>query len=343
MMAQKFNSQDKVTIREQWNKPLLDFLCQKLNDKLIYLGLPGPEAIDVLTWIDHIKAVIAFQCRHPKNEFSNNQNDVSSLRRILFNLHRGGKIDRQIVYDGMMERIVLSGVDLSTPIQRFVLSEIVTLYNLDFCNHLGSPFPLVTKEGKFIKDVYKFEVIDRLLKEQKRIQNAKRTPAKFVLFLTTQCSYGKNDGFGEIINFINAEQPREVKEYIDKFLSFTSYDKNSRIVRLYVARELSAQFAYYGFIPFFAPTIFYTGNNSTDKLLHFVILGIGSKANDAAQTLDELMKQKFIGFHENRFVNHGINSEVDVGLNLVDNFSNSRVFQEIWDAPNSTRRAELQE
>lgn len=57
----------KRAIREKWSKPLIKFVHDVLGHKLTYLGLPSPDAHDIVEWIDYIDYVIAFQCReYPK-------------------------------------------------------------------------------------------------------------------------------------------------------------------------------------------------------------------------------------------------------------------------------------
>ena len=63
----------KKVIRTQWCKSLIEFMHRKLKYKLIYLGLPGPQALDLLEWIDYIDQVIAFQCRKYPRPSSLNQ------------------------------------------------------------------------------------------------------------------------------------------------------------------------------------------------------------------------------------------------------------------------------
>ena len=98
----------KQVIREQWCMPLLKFIHDSLGCKLIYLGLPGPEAIDLLSWIDYIEQVIAFQCRdYPKpSSVSQSKARVQELEGKLRELERQGKIKTFAVYDGYIEEVI---------------------------------------------------------------------------------------------------------------------------------------------------------------------------------------------------------------------------------------------
>ena len=57
------SSKNKAFIRSNWNKHLIEFFDTELGYKLIYLGLPSPNAEDIKEWIEYLSKVIAFQCR----------------------------------------------------------------------------------------------------------------------------------------------------------------------------------------------------------------------------------------------------------------------------------------
>jgi len=52
---------EKGVVRQQWNTPLLQHLHRKYGVRYRYLGLPGPDLIDVSLWRDMIDEVIAFE------------------------------------------------------------------------------------------------------------------------------------------------------------------------------------------------------------------------------------------------------------------------------------------
>jgi len=67
---------------------------RKLEYELIYLGLPGPQALDLLEWVDYIDQVIAFQCREYPEPSSVNQSPekVLELEAKLVGFERHGKL-----------------------------------------------------------------------------------------------------------------------------------------------------------------------------------------------------------------------------------------------------------
>ena len=57
----------KDRFRKEWAKPILKYFNTQLNKKLIYLGLPGYKALDILEWKEYLKIIIAFQAGNYNN------------------------------------------------------------------------------------------------------------------------------------------------------------------------------------------------------------------------------------------------------------------------------------
>lgn len=328
-MEGSFNSEHKNFIREHWNKPLLKFLTKKVNDKLLYMGLPSPKAEDVLEWIDYIKAVIAFQCRE-YGEVSDEAQDrkgIIELNALLNQLERDKLIDNFLVYDGYLEEVVLRGYDNSPTRIDFGINDFITLYNLDFCNKISSPIEYFDKNGE-PQIAYKFNAINKLLQIQQSLSSVSN---KFVLFLTVHCSYEGD----ELHNFIQHPPSEEIKNYIQRYNALKGFEKNSRIVRLFFAYHILQQFNVFGFTPNILPSLIYNGLGGT-SLLHFTVLGIAA-ANTAAgihsfQCLTEILNQKFISIDDLKFVNKicEFEGEIEVELNPVKLFSESDTFSKMW-------------
>lgn len=328
-MEGSFNSEHKVFIREHWNKPLLKFLSKKINDKLLYLGLPSPKAEDILEWIDYIKSVIAFQCREYGEipDESQSRAYIEELNTLLNQLEREKQIENFVVFDGYLEEVVLRGYDNSPKRINFALSDFTTLYNLDFCNKITSPIEYLDQMGE-PKKAYKFNAINRLLQIQQSLGTLSK---KFVLFLTVHCSY---DGF-ELQNFISHPPNEEIKEYFVRYSKLKGSEKNSRIVRLFFAYLIQQQFITYGFTPKILPSLVYNGLGDT-PLLHFTVFGIAApntaEGVPSFQSLSAVLKQKFISINESKFVNRpcDFEDEKEVELNPVQLFANSETFNKMW-------------
>jgi len=325
----KFSTENKIFIRQQWNKPIIKFLSKKINEKLIYIGLPSPEADDIIQWIDYIKSVIAFQCRYygKKSDPSQTREPILKLDDFLRTLERQGKIDNYVVYDGYLEEVVLKGYDNSPNEIAFNADKFITLFNLDFCNGIASPIEYVDKKGN-VQRIFKFNAIQRLLEIQKSLS---RMSNKFIFFLTVHCSY---DG-KELQNFISNPPNDQIKNYLAQYMKLKGEKKNAGIVRLFVSHNIQTYFIANSFSYHILPIIKYQGINNT-PLLHFAVLGVHSSPApggiDNFQSLDEIIKQKFITINGDQFENEFIlNEEQHIDrIDPIALFTNSKTFNKLW-------------
>lgn len=319
-MSISFSTEHKVAIRRFWGKPLLKFIHKQLDSKLLYLGLPSPEIEDLIEWIDHLDQVIAFQCddeRYP--------DAFEKLKERLYELERAEKIGTFQAYNGYIEEVILQGYDNSNEPQIFDLNELVTIYNLDFCNRIDSPVEIIDREGN-LKSVYKFDAVNKLLGLQQSFSNL---TSKFVLFLTVHCSYKG----GELKDYLETCTHQAYLKDIRS--SLKSHDSNARIVRLFVIDTLSTYFRAFGFIPQFFPTVLYSGIKGT-PLLHFTVMGTKSEGAGLPpwyQNTGDLIRDKFIGIGESDFVNvtsAGIIENDITFINPVEYFTYSSSFTKYW-------------
>jgi hypothetical protein len=328
-MNTKFGTANKNFIRQQWNKPIIKFLLKKVNEKLIYIGLPSPEADDITHWLEHIKSVIAFQCREYGKPSAPNQTreSILKLEDFLRTLERQGKIEDYIVYDGYLEEVVLKGYDNSPNEIEFNTDRFITLYNLDFCNDIASPIEYVDKNGDTQK-IYKFNAIQRLLEIQKSLSKVSN---KFIFFLTVHCSYNGK----ELQDFINNPPDESTRDYIKQYLKLKGNKKNAEIVRLFVCKNIQTYFKANSFSHHILPVIKYQGINDT-PLLHFAVLGVHSNptAEGVAnyQSLDKIIKQQFITITSNQFENESIlENELHIdNIDPVSLFTTSKTYSNLW-------------
>lgn len=329
MEQQNFNTENKYFLRDKWNKPLIKFLSKNITDRLIYMGLPSPNAEDVKHWIDFIKVVIAFQCREYNKPSSSEESreDVEKLEEFLRTLERESKLDSYVVYDGYLEEVVLKGKDNSPQSIMFETQNFITLYNLDFCNDIASPLEYVDEFGD-IQTAFKFDAIKKLISIQKGISQISN---RFLYLLTVHCNYNGK----ELENFLNNPPNATIKAYLEKYFSLKDIERNSRIVRLFVVHLIHQHFLSNEFSPKILPVIRYRGIKDT-PLLHFVVLGIHSKSMAGAtpiyQQFDEILNQKFVDINETKFTNSTeiFSEELNVSTNPVDYFSQSKTFEKLW-------------
>jgi len=318
----------KKIIREQWCKPLIKFIHDNLQYKLIYLGLPGPQAIDLLTWIEYIDQVIAFQCRDYPNPSSISQSKiiVQELEAKLRGLERAGKISTFALYDGFMEEVILRGKDTSG--NPFNQNDVVTIYNLDFCNAITTPLWILDDKGNPQK-YYKSEVIRKLLEIQRDISSTIRDK-KFIMFLTIHS------------NFMNTEQSRFIRQnkdndigiFINSLRKVNGLPKTLKLLKAYILQIINSFFCHCDFTPEILPVIKYYHDGHW--LVHFTIVGTFNKQVSAIspcfQNFSAFLGQKFLTIEDNILKPSSINGvkESDCPINLVNAFQETLSYKKLW-------------
>ncbi len=326
------NHPSKRLIRNQWCKPLLRFIREQLGYKLTYLGLPAEEAHDVISWIDYIDYVIAFQCRnYPKPSSVEQPKDViKKLEEKLLELERQGKLISFSLYDGYIEEVLIKGHD--TGGQEYVQDRTVMVYNLDFCN--GIIDPVYYYENNIEKEAFKSQAIRKLLQLQKENCQGEQN-GKFVMFLTVHSNF-----FGsEEKRFLNQLRERDLQSYLNKISRNTELSRTEKMIRklkVYIYQLTKHFFCTSDFSPEFLPVIYYEGAGA-NLLTHFTIVGAFNKNPSSIATVfqnsGEFLNQKFLCINQNNRLcsmnSPGI-SENNASGNSIRAFENSQLFQELW-------------
>jgi len=320
----------KRAIREHWCKPLLGFLHKSLNCKLTYLGLPSPEAHDILCWIEYLDKVVAFQCRDYPNPSSVRQSRgrVDKLEKKLLELERSGRLSSFALYDGYIEEVLIRGTDTVGEI--FSQEDFVTVYNLDFCNSIAVPLEYIDEDGS-IQKAFKSHAIRDLLNRQRHA--APTSSGKFVMFLTIHSNFLAT----EETRFLREEASQDVSRYLRKVTrDLRGPERSLRTLRTYIYQFVRNYFSTFEFTPELLPTIYYTGAGA-NLLVHFTIIG-ALNANPSGrapclQPTQAVLNQKFLWINRNNTVclktTKGMN-ESNVNQNAIDAFTASEVYQKYW-------------
>jgi len=327
-MPSSFNSVSKIKIRDNWGKPLIEFISTKLEKKLFYLGLPSSSADDIHSWIDFLYKIYAFQCRiYPLASDDNQPRDeVLKLEENLLELERKKKIETFEVFDGYLEEVLINGKDNSTNTKEFKQNEAVSLYNLDFCNQITEPQKFFNENGEELF-AFKMDALKKLIEYQKIVAS---NSTKFILFLTIHSGY-KGEALSD---FINNPPNNSLETYFNRLNKLNKPERKKRILRAFVHENIRGIFSNFCFNTEFLPTIHYTGINSY-KLLHFTVVGTKLPQSSGGavtyQKIESLYGQKFIGIDNEDFLNLPSEiDETDVSLNPVSVFLNSKTFKRHW-------------
>lgn len=172
-MSGRFDTQDKKTVREVWNTPLLRYLHDNHQIKYRYLGLPGVDLTDIKLWKDMIEEVIAFEL--PDAGLDERKSIIQLRRNLELVLVR---VPCKAYY-GSIEQVILVREDIDG--LKYTQTKLVTLYNLDFCDEITSK--IFTKEGA---KCLRFELIRQLLTDQHECYRNNPELNIFIMLLTAR-------------------------------------------------------------------------------------------------------------------------------------------------------------
>ncbi|MBI4684379.1 MAG: hypothetical protein HY755_04185 [Nitrospirae bacterium] len=318
----------KGIIRTEWGKKLVSFIYSTLKYKLLYLGLPGVDLSDITEWLDYIDQIIAFQCRDYPNPSSSSQSrsKVVAIENKLKDLERKGLIKTFSLYDGYIEEVVLRGRDISGNI--FSQNDVVTIYNLDFCNEITSPLPIVDDKGN-TQRVYKSHAIKKLLEIQRDITASSRSK-KFIMFLTVHASHRDK----EMQIFQSQPESKYLKDYFHKIKRLTQEEKQIRFLKSYILDIIRCNYEHCNFSCYLLPAIYYKGTGE-HRLVTFTIAGAldTSIRTYHIQKPEEFLRTPFLTVEKKRLILYSNSSIEDLPVNTIDPtdiIKNTKHFAKLW-------------
>ncbi len=319
----------KIVIREQWCKPILRYIHQTLGYKMVYLGLPGINALDIKSWIEFIDKVIAFEIGdYTKKDPKIAESNIGKLNEILENYERKGFLKTFSLYNGYIEKVVLKGKDENGDV--FNQQDVVTIYNLDFCNSLTAPITITDDKGHISKH-YKTEVLCKLLEIQRDLDVDGRKK-KFIMFVTVHSKFWEEE-----VDVIKIDNDPLFKLYIDSLKKMEKEEKNVRLLKAYFCKICKEHFSSRKIIPDFLPPIYYKGIGKNNKLLCFTIVGTfhGNPASTAcsSQDISSFLKSTFLTADDKRIFNYKtVNiTESENATDSIELLKRVDTFKKIWE------------
>jgi hypothetical protein len=260
------------------------------------MGLPGIGAFDIKEWIDYLDIVFAYQCLDEDKEYDEAEKEFETLKDYLNACTIKGTLNDYGLYKGYLEQVVMTGYDDDG--QEFNQNDYVTVYNLDFCNTLTKPFPVVYPDGKTI-ECYKLDAVDKLIEHQVNVEEANRSD-KFLMFITVNSDFLERN-----YDDINDSKFKKYRTRINN--NAIDPSRQARLIKAYTYYHLNEIFAKYNFRAEFLPPMYYEGSggrriSGTNQwkptmMLTFTILGTNIEnleAPIAYQNVDEYLAMKFL-------------------------------------------------
>lgn len=248
----------KHTIRTQWNTPILNHLYHLTQRKYIYLGFPGPEAIDIKLWREMIESVIAFELEiHGRNPRANiiRLSENLELLNIPFN-----------VYEGYMENVVIYGEDREG--NEFNPNDFITLFNLDFTNPITGTIPIGGR-----RRCLRYEALNRIIDFQRQLYITSGVD-KFVIFITCRQDFHTQPVLNALNNF---ELLPATREYLDNYglndlIDGPRTKTDAKILNAFIFTWLRSVLQSHRTRSLFFPPIIYRGTGRRDHMMHFAVL-----------------------------------------------------------------------
>jgi len=302
----------KKVVREIWDTPILRHIRDKWEANYFYCGLPGPEAIDIVLWRDMIRRIIAFEqlC-----EGSYSRKNIAQLNRNLTVLQIPHK-----VYSGNMEEVIIDGIDLDG--LTFEIDELVTLFNLDFCDHISST--ISTYHGK---ELLRFEALREIISLQRRIYRI-TSSNKFILLITARDALHYN-----VINpfLANKDLPLEIRTFVDNVVDSRGIEQDqyglvydSSLLKTFIFSCLRDYLRGQAVKSVFLPPVIYSGATEQSPMIHFVVICSMEDMETAQVTDDQIaedfLRMKIIRVTDNNIEAANIDPEADTLVNDAISF-----------------------
>ena len=263
----------KRVVREQWDTPVLAWLHSRWRRKYFYVGLPGPEALDIQLWLDMIARVVAFEMESPRSQ--NPRKDLIALNKKLTLLNIPN-----VVYCGSMEEVLLWKEDYDG--NSLVLDEFVTLFNLDFCNAITGRIDASDGTRRCLR----FEALREIVTIQRSL--FRRTGQnKFIMLITAFDSFHVK----ELQRFVSSSDlPGDTRSFIDTVLRQnplprTGYIQNTELLRIFVFSCMRDYLHGQNIRSIFLPTVVYTGRTQSTPMIHFAVI-CHMEPEEVAQVVD---------------------------------------------------------
>ena len=293
------NSDNKDLVRNSWNTPLLRYIHSEHNIKFRYLGLPGKDILDVLKWKDMIESVIAFE----------SEEDTAELEAAFQRISMPAK-----VYSGPMEATLIQGEDIEN--QEYVQNQLITLYNLDFCDRITGIIP----DGQG-DTCLRFESLRILFGHERDVYMRNGTEQIFVLLLTVHEGYHRP----QIRDYFNGSNTSaEARAFLTSAVINEEYNamhnKNAKpaVLKAFLRDMLATYFGANQISPVFLPLVRYRGGKYMESpLVHLTVI---CKINPRDSVVPEQIQspQEFLGMQTLRA--NGNTIKHDALPNAVNHF-----------------------
>ena len=216
------------------------------------------EIRDVLEWRNMLGRICAFERPAEDREDQSKSLNLLEENLSLLGINYG-------TYFGLIEQVVIWGKDLNGRV--FEQNELVTLYQLDFCQAFTGWIPNVRKN-------LRYEAIRRLLGHQNSQSLAEKS-RPFVMFLTIRDEIHTES----LCSFLGDPLDGHERALLDSILAEHKVRKRRTcqsqhpLLKAFVFRTMKRFFDGHHIRSCFLPPVHYMGNTERDPMVVYTVLG----------------------------------------------------------------------
>lgn len=253
-------TENKKSIRGKWDKEIIREFRKKVNKKLDYFGLPGPDICDFLDWENYLGWKTGIELVSTKSNKTQRDFQLRRVNQLQTNVMLSGFSENWELRRGEIEDIILNGTDIDGNKPALLIAEYnkapcmkYDLHNWDF---QGGLYTNRQNESKRI------EAIKQCIKLQR--------DHHFLFLLTLNVRHTLGEELSTYLNGAAGEiDSNKHKEVLKWYSNRGSNDNTERyrlkaVVPLFIRQIAQVN----SFDCFCYPPLYYEGKK--EHLLHFV-------------------------------------------------------------------------
>ncbi len=105
-------TENKIAIRQEWDKRIIARFSQDVGRKLDYFGLPGSEVQDFVDWEQYLAWKTAVEVVDKTGPTSKRSEQLRNVQKLQRNVMLRGFNENWELRKGQLERIILDGTDI---------------------------------------------------------------------------------------------------------------------------------------------------------------------------------------------------------------------------------------
>lgn len=234
---------EKAAVREH-DLPLIVAFSREKGRRLRYLGLPGPEMLDVLLWGEYLSDIVAVEDERVSGTISETELVLTAFRNNL--------VGQLTLLSGDIDSLLTLGVDKNGMQAEYPFD----IVNLDYQGGVIHRRQTGTaRRVDAIKDLIRRQADSR---------------SDFLLLMTFSCRNDDQNEIAEVLDDILRMESDRV-ENLDEYMAHLRDARMDWRLKVYVPHMIRLACMTFGYDPAFFSVITYLGGSGHVRLVHFAV------------------------------------------------------------------------